>query len=182
MSDMRDTLILPCRHLCLCSHCAESLRYQASSCPICRSPFRALLQVRAMRKKQSVPVHQVSDINDQTLQCFRISSGSKFLMPNFQIDNPDFLSQIKTKKCFKKSSAKGNPGFKYEKTYTDVTHLNVGHDSNSQFKIHTCIKCNDIVDQSLTNQIQFNTPIILLNLKSSYQDNYLVHFGFIIDI
>ncbi|XP_050395035.1 E3 ubiquitin-protein ligase MGRN1 [Patella vulgata] len=51
MSDMRDTLILPCRHLCLCSGCAESLRYQASMCPICRVKFRALLQIRAMRKK-----------------------------------------------------------------------------------------------------------------------------------
>lgn len=60
MSDMRDTLILPCRHLCLCSTCAESLRYQASSCPICRSPFRALLQIRAMRKKQPLSVHTVS--------------------------------------------------------------------------------------------------------------------------
>ncbi|CAI9735227.1 E3 ubiquitin-protein ligase MGRN1-like [Octopus vulgaris] len=52
MSDMRDTLILPCRHLCLCNNCAESLRYQASNCPICRAPFRALLQIRAMRRKQ----------------------------------------------------------------------------------------------------------------------------------
>lgn len=58
MSDMRDTLILPCRHLCLCSTCAESLRYQASNCPICRSPFRALLQIRAMRRKQPIPLHQ----------------------------------------------------------------------------------------------------------------------------
>lgn len=51
MSDIRDTLILPCRHLCLCNNCADSLRYQANNCPICRSPFRALLQIRAMRKK-----------------------------------------------------------------------------------------------------------------------------------
>ncbi|KAL3875616.1 hypothetical protein ACJMK2_033548 [Sinanodonta woodiana] len=58
MSDMRDTLILPCRHLCLCSTCAESLRYQASSCPICRSPFRALLQIRAMRRKPVVALQQ----------------------------------------------------------------------------------------------------------------------------
>jgi hypothetical protein len=28
MCDLRDTIILPCRHLCLCFACAESLRYQ----------------------------------------------------------------------------------------------------------------------------------------------------------
>nr|XP_037287471.1 E3 ubiquitin-protein ligase MGRN1-like [Rhipicephalus microplus] len=50
MCDSRDTLILPCRHLCLCSCCADSLRYQANNCPICRAPFRALLQVRAVRR------------------------------------------------------------------------------------------------------------------------------------
>uniref|UniRef100_A0A8C3PVR6 E3 ubiquitin-protein ligase n=1 Tax=Chrysolophus pictus TaxID=9089 RepID=A0A8C3PVR6_CHRPC len=48
LSDVRDTLILPCRHLCLCNTCADTLRYQANNCPICRLP---LLQIRAMRKK-----------------------------------------------------------------------------------------------------------------------------------
>ncbi|RWS09210.1 RING finger protein 157-like protein [Dinothrombium tinctorium] len=58
MSDSRDTLILPCRHLCLCYACADSLRYQANNCPICRSPFRALLQIKAVRKSlcNSLPV------------------------------------------------------------------------------------------------------------------------------
>lgn len=65
MSDMRDTLILPCRHLCLCSTCAESLRYQASSCPICRSPFRALLQIRAMRRKQTLALQQSGDQTEE---------------------------------------------------------------------------------------------------------------------
>ncbi|RLU16985.1 hypothetical protein DMN91_011054 [Ooceraea biroi] len=50
MSEVRDTLILPCRHLCLCSSCADSLRYQANNCPICRAPFRALLQIKALQK------------------------------------------------------------------------------------------------------------------------------------
>ena len=55
MSEPRDTLILPCRHLCLCQLCADSLRYQANNCPICRAPFRALLQIRALRKIQGPP-------------------------------------------------------------------------------------------------------------------------------
>ncbi|KAK6476114.1 putative E3 ubiquitin-protein ligase MGRN1 isoform X1 [Huso huso] len=54
LSDLRDTLILPCRHLCLCNSCADTLRYQANNCPICRLPFRALLQIRAVRKKPGV--------------------------------------------------------------------------------------------------------------------------------
>ncbi|KAJ9574376.1 hypothetical protein L9F63_025977, partial [Diploptera punctata] len=53
MCDVRDTLILPCRHLCLCNSCADSLRYQANNCPICRAPFRALLQIRALQKSST---------------------------------------------------------------------------------------------------------------------------------
>jgi Zinc finger, C3HC4 type (RING finger) len=51
MCETRDTLILPCRHLCLCNSCADNLRYQANNCPICRAKFSALLQIRAMRRK-----------------------------------------------------------------------------------------------------------------------------------
>ncbi|XP_036344142.1 E3 ubiquitin-protein ligase MGRN1-like [Rhagoletis pomonella] len=59
MSETRDTLILPCRHLCLCNSCADSLRYQANNCPICRAPFRALLQIRAVQKGvSSHTIHQ----------------------------------------------------------------------------------------------------------------------------
>ena len=57
----RDTLILPCRHLCLCNGCADSLRYQANNCPICRAPFRALLQIRAVQKSNT----PVININPQ---------------------------------------------------------------------------------------------------------------------
>merc|ERR1719394_545203 len=57
MSNMRDTLILPCRHLCLCNACADSLRYQANNCPICRAPFRALLQIRALARSGHSATH-----------------------------------------------------------------------------------------------------------------------------
>ncbi|KJE94830.1 hypothetical protein, variant [Capsaspora owczarzaki ATCC 30864] len=46
MADSRDTVVLPCRHLCLCNPCAEVLRYQSNKCPICRAPFHSLLQIR----------------------------------------------------------------------------------------------------------------------------------------
>uniref|UniRef100_A0A6G1SJ38 RING-type E3 ubiquitin transferase n=1 Tax=Aceria tosichella TaxID=561515 RepID=A0A6G1SJ38_9ACAR len=52
MSDERDTMLLPCRHLCLCSSCAQSLRYQANSCPICRCPFKAALNIRVIQREQ----------------------------------------------------------------------------------------------------------------------------------
>lgn len=54
MCDVRDTLILPCRHLCLCNSCADSLRCQTNYCPICRAPFRALLQIRALQKSMNI--------------------------------------------------------------------------------------------------------------------------------
>uniref|UniRef100_A0AC35U6I7 RING-type E3 ubiquitin transferase n=1 Tax=Rhabditophanes sp. KR3021 TaxID=114890 RepID=A0AC35U6I7_9BILA len=49
MSDIRDTVILPCRHLCICNNCAETLRYKQNNCPICRAPFRALLQMKTCK-------------------------------------------------------------------------------------------------------------------------------------
>ncbi|GBP66593.1 E3 ubiquitin ligase RNF157 [Eumeta japonica] len=55
MCDVRDTLILPCRHLSLCNSCADSLRYQSTTCPICRAPFRALLQIRALQRSTGAP-------------------------------------------------------------------------------------------------------------------------------
>lgn len=63
MVEVRDTLILPCRHLCLCNLCADSLRYQSNSCPICRIPFRALLQIKAVRKQAHPIANQNSNLN-----------------------------------------------------------------------------------------------------------------------
>ncbi|XP_046680336.1 E3 ubiquitin ligase RNF157 isoform X2 [Homalodisca vitripennis] len=70
MCDVRDTLILPCRHLCLCNSCADSLRYQANNCPICRAPFRALLQIRALQKSTT----QLPSIPQET-NCENIPAG-----------------------------------------------------------------------------------------------------------
>jgi hypothetical protein len=74
MCDVRDTLILPCRHLCLCYGCADSLRYQANNCPICRAPFRALLQIKALQKATGVALNApLPPMPDGT--CDNIPSG-----------------------------------------------------------------------------------------------------------
>lgn len=74
LSDVRDTLILPCRHLCLCNACADTLRYQANCCPICRlREFKTLwLQIDQLKNKwisdwmtkneqTNKPVNEISD-------------------------------------------------------------------------------------------------------------------------
>ncbi|PIO15559.1 hypothetical protein AB205_0164260, partial [Aquarana catesbeiana] len=78
LSDLRDTLILPCRHLCLCNSCADTLRYQANNCPICRLPFRALLQIRAVRRKPGpLPPISFSPVLAQSLDHDDNSVSSK---------------------------------------------------------------------------------------------------------
>ncbi len=41
-SEIRDVIIMPCRHLCLCKMCAANLRVQSNNCPICRIPCNLL--------------------------------------------------------------------------------------------------------------------------------------------
>ena len=50
MTEQRDTTVLPCRHMCMCSECANVLRMQAEKCPICRSPIESLLQIKISSK------------------------------------------------------------------------------------------------------------------------------------
>ena len=46
MTDRRNTAVLPCRHMCLCTNCANIVRSQPSSkCPICRSQVDSLMQL-----------------------------------------------------------------------------------------------------------------------------------------
>jgi E3 ubiquitin-protein ligase MGRN1 len=45
MSEPRDTTVMPCRHMCLCHECAESLRKQTNKCPICRESVQSLLRI-----------------------------------------------------------------------------------------------------------------------------------------
>ncbi|XP_015874397.1 probable E3 ubiquitin-protein ligase LOG2 isoform X1 [Ziziphus jujuba] len=46
LSEPRDTTVLPCRHMCMCSDCAKVLRFQTDRCPICRQPVERLLEIK----------------------------------------------------------------------------------------------------------------------------------------
>ncbi|CAN6351112.1 unnamed protein product [Urochloa humidicola] len=46
LSEPRDTAVMPCRHLCLCSECAKTLRFQSNKCPICRQPVEKLMEIK----------------------------------------------------------------------------------------------------------------------------------------
>ncbi|KAJ7947800.1 RING finger protein [Quillaja saponaria] len=46
LSEPRDTTVLPCRHMCMCSGCAKLLRLHTDSCPICRQPVERLLEIK----------------------------------------------------------------------------------------------------------------------------------------
>ncbi len=67
LTDIRNVLLLPCRHLCICSSCAENLKFQSANCPICRIPFRALLQMNALRSRKNFSINNQYSDDDEEL-------------------------------------------------------------------------------------------------------------------
>eukprot|EP00043_Microstomoeca_roanoka_P008175 m.78895 g.78895 ORF g.78895 m.78895 type:complete len:525 (-) comp14134_c0_seq1:176-1750(-) len=65
MSSPMDTMVLPCRHLCLCNDCAEVLRYQSSKCPICRAAFHSVLRLRVAKKVEDLTQEQLDSYSDE---------------------------------------------------------------------------------------------------------------------
>ncbi|XP_072960671.1 probable E3 ubiquitin-protein ligase LUL2 [Typha angustifolia] len=46
LSEPRDTAVLPCRHMCMCSECAKALTLQSNKCPVCRQPVEKLMEIK----------------------------------------------------------------------------------------------------------------------------------------
>lgn len=43
MTNDRDTCVMPCRHVCCCAECANTLRLQSDRCPVCREAITELV-------------------------------------------------------------------------------------------------------------------------------------------
>jgi len=43
---VKDTVVLPCRHLCLCQGCSQIVRMQNNTCPICRSRIESFMHIK----------------------------------------------------------------------------------------------------------------------------------------
>lgn len=46
LTEPKDTAVIPCRHMCMCSECAKELRLQSNKCPICRQPIEELIEIK----------------------------------------------------------------------------------------------------------------------------------------
>lgn len=59
MSETRDTAVLPCRHMCLCGSCAETMRsriqYRSYRCPICRERVASFMQISKVPEALQTP-------------------------------------------------------------------------------------------------------------------------------
>lgn len=50
LAEPKDTAVLPCRHMCMCSKCAKELRLLSKKCPICRQPIQELIEIKVMEE------------------------------------------------------------------------------------------------------------------------------------
>ncbi|XP_051130385.1 probable E3 ubiquitin-protein ligase LUL2 [Andrographis paniculata] len=64
LSEPRDTTVLPCRHMCMCSECAKVLRFQTNRCPICRQPVERLLEIKVSNTSE-VPKPDMQTTTDR---------------------------------------------------------------------------------------------------------------------
>jgi len=69
LTEMRDTVVIPCRHMCVCHQCAQVLRFQSYKCPICRGAVRSMLKIKVSKngdkKTSSEDGNQMNNVDDE---------------------------------------------------------------------------------------------------------------------
>lgn len=46
LTEIKDTLIMPCCHLCICGECGKNLVKAKHTCPICRGNIASLIPMK----------------------------------------------------------------------------------------------------------------------------------------
>jgi len=64
MTEMRDTVVIPCRHLCVCHQCAQALHYQSNKCPICRGVVRSMIKIKLNKSDEKI-INSDSDSDEK---------------------------------------------------------------------------------------------------------------------
>eukprot|EP01125_Pyxidicula_operculata_P009330 TRINITY_DN3072_c0_g1_i1.p1 TRINITY_DN3072_c0_g1~~TRINITY_DN3072_c0_g1_i1.p1 ORF type:complete len:330 (-),score=58.62 TRINITY_DN3072_c0_g1_i1:63-1052(-) len=67
MTEIRDTVVIPCRHLCVCHQCAQVLHYQSSKCPICRGVVRGMLKIKITKKQETTSKGDILTDDDDNI-------------------------------------------------------------------------------------------------------------------
>lgn len=52
LTDEKEVVVYPCRHMCMCITCAEALPSQNNKCPMCRRPASMLLRLKSKNKSK----------------------------------------------------------------------------------------------------------------------------------
>ena len=57
MSNVKDIILQPCGHCCMCKMCYDKMQYRDQKCPICRKPITSTVTVFSYAMKGQ-PIHQ----------------------------------------------------------------------------------------------------------------------------
>jgi len=70
LTEKKNTVLLPCHHLCVCDCCALVLTTTINKCPICRSFIRSMIQVfpREIEVDEEEAEEVLGDVNDDLIR------------------------------------------------------------------------------------------------------------------
>ncbi|KAJ0084899.1 hypothetical protein Patl1_30710 [Pistacia atlantica] len=94
LSEPRDTTVLPCRHMCMCSGCAKVLQFQSNRCPICRQPVDRLLEIKEVKCGVRIQCHGFN--SNAFLANFGVVPEMKHIADSFQVTNSMASSPTET--------------------------------------------------------------------------------------
>jgi len=85
MSEPKDTVCIPCRHLCVCHQCAQVLKFQSNKCPMCRSSVQSMLKIDITLQGEKAESNDSEESNNE--EVVLITNKKKQLEPLVEVGN-----------------------------------------------------------------------------------------------